>query len=261
MFQVPLQHTLSFVTCSIVLLEDSISSLEDRCKGLVHSDVQIVPSFHGLLYHNQGSTPWKYPSKHNATTTNLCMTYYTLVVQLFAWKRVQQGLTHPSTWWMMNHNSSVGQLSPTDSWSCYNVPTLNVGIDAGTWSEEAYEWDICYVVPYSIMFAELCASKNFYLDLHCIGLSVELLSEISCFTKWDRLQHPFPLIIHGCPNAMISVAGFTVIHPLCISANNSKSDNPWACSFGDTHSEPSCHHRLPSVKVLWISNLSHRIQK
>ncbi|GBM41242.1 hypothetical protein AVEN_180538-1 [Araneus ventricosus] len=54
----PLQHNPSLVTWGVVLLEDSISSWEDKRHvrvQLIRNDVQIVRSFHGLFYHNYGS--------------------------------------------------------------------------------------------------------------------------------------------------------------------------------------------------------------
>ncbi|GBN40720.1 hypothetical protein AVEN_12356-1 [Araneus ventricosus] len=52
------QHNPSLVTWGVVLLEDSISSWEDKRHvrvQLIRNDVQIVRSFHGLFYHNYGS--------------------------------------------------------------------------------------------------------------------------------------------------------------------------------------------------------------
>ncbi|GBO06602.1 hypothetical protein AVEN_20843-1 [Araneus ventricosus] len=54
----PLQHNPSLVAWSVVLLEDSISSWDDKRHvrvQLIRNDVQIVRSFHGLFYHNYGS--------------------------------------------------------------------------------------------------------------------------------------------------------------------------------------------------------------
>ncbi|GBN64229.1 hypothetical protein AVEN_83368-1 [Araneus ventricosus] len=54
----PLQHNPSLVTWGVVLLEDSISSWEDKRHvrvQLIRNDVQIVRSFQGLFYHNYGS--------------------------------------------------------------------------------------------------------------------------------------------------------------------------------------------------------------
>lgn len=44
------------------------------------------------------------------------------------------------------------------------------------WSTEAHEWDVCCGIPYPTVSAELFSSKQFYLNLHYIGLSAEPLS-------------------------------------------------------------------------------------
>ncbi|GBM03519.1 hypothetical protein AVEN_95411-1 [Araneus ventricosus] len=83
----PLQHNPSLVTWGVVLLEDSISSCEDKRHvrvQLIRNDVQIVCSFHGLFYHNYGSQshPQEHPPKHNTATTSLCMTCNGATVRL-----------------------------------------------------------------------------------------------------------------------------------------------------------------------------------
>ncbi|GBM88009.1 hypothetical protein AVEN_185942-1 [Araneus ventricosus] len=93
-----LQHNPSFVTWSVVLLEDSISSWEDKRHvrmQLIRNDVQIVRSFHRLFYHNYGSQsrPLERPPKHNAATTSLCMTCCTRGEQQFAWQKAYPDTT------------------------------------------------------------------------------------------------------------------------------------------------------------------------
>ncbi|GBO13440.1 hypothetical protein AVEN_61835-1 [Araneus ventricosus] len=54
----PLQHNPSLVTWGVVLLEDTISSWEDKHHvkvQLIRNGIQIVRSFHGLFYPNYES--------------------------------------------------------------------------------------------------------------------------------------------------------------------------------------------------------------
>lgn len=41
---------------------------------------------------------------------------------------------------------------------------------------ETHEWDVCYVVSYSTVPAELYASKQMSLELYCFGLPAEPVS-------------------------------------------------------------------------------------
>lgn len=84
---------------------------------------------------------------------------------------------HCYEWWIVIH--PTWQLAPTDLWSTYNVSRLNVCIFRGdTWSVVAHELDISCIISHPIVSAKLYAWKQFYLGLHCIELSAELLSGV-----------------------------------------------------------------------------------
>ncbi|GBM49506.1 hypothetical protein AVEN_85956-1 [Araneus ventricosus] len=173
----PLQHNPSLVTWGVVLLEDSISSWEDKRHvrvQLIRNDVQIVRSFHGLFYHNYGSQsrPRERPPKHNTATTSLCMTCYTREEQLFAWQTAYPDTNID----VMNEKSGFirpGHSSMVES-RCSRAHCRRSCDNA--WSTEAHEWDVCCTVPYPTISAEMCVPKRLRLDLHCIGLSDEPLS-------------------------------------------------------------------------------------
>ncbi|GBM99998.1 hypothetical protein AVEN_203358-1 [Araneus ventricosus] len=70
------------------------------------------------------------------------------------------------------------QLSSTHPWSSLDVPGPTVGVaDDVAWSTKAHEWDVFSTVPYPTVSAELCVPKHLRLDLHCIVLSAEPLSD------------------------------------------------------------------------------------
>lgn len=83
----------------------------------------------------------------------------------------------------------------------------------GTWV------DVCCVVPYPAVSAELCAPKQCYMDLNCFMNWATVCCHF-CSTK----QSPtFPFIDKAWTSKDITfTAGFTAIHPFCIRTNNSK---------------------------------------
>ena len=129
-----LQHNSSFVILSVVLLEYSIFSWEDRHHNyilpvqLIHNDVQILWSVQGLIYHSHRSQrcPREHPPKYNIATTGLCMICCTLRKQLFTWIMVY----HDMAITVMNDKLQflTKQFSSTDPWSKSDVPGSSVGI-------------------------------------------------------------------------------------------------------------------------------------
>ncbi|GFT50540.1 uncharacterized protein TNCV_551451 [Trichonephila clavipes] len=120
------------------------------------------------------------------------------------------------------------QLSPTDPWTCCDVLRPNAGlVGDDAWSAKAHEWDVCCVAPYPTVSAEQCAPILFYLVLHCIELSTEPLSGSSFASLCETVSDEFFFDSVWTSNTMSSTAGFTVIHPLCISTNNPRVVQFW----------------------------------
>lgn len=97
-------------------------------------------------------------------------------------------------------------------------------------------------MSYSTVSSELCAPSQFYYDLYCIGISVDLVIGFDFALLSRRV---FDVLCFGkawTSNIMMSTDGRSVIRLLCINTNNDMSQTTHeSYSFGDTRSEPLVH--------------------
>ena len=168
MFLEPFHHNSSLVTRSVVLLEYSVSSWEDRRHvyvQLAYNDTQILRSIRGLFYHNF----WSHSRQENVPKATVHLEDF------LSWRGIRrdewQTMIHP-TW----------QLSYTDSWSSPDVPQPRWDVNVDD-ADEAHEWVVyCVTINTDIgaycstATVEQCDPIHIYLALQCIGLSCEPLS-------------------------------------------------------------------------------------
>ena len=133
--------------------------------------------------------------------------------------------------------------------SSRSVPGPSEGvIRDDTWSAEAHEWNVCCLAPYPTVSTKQYVPVHLYL--YCIGLSAEPLSGPGFTSQAGKSLTTFFFDNAWTFNIMSSATGFTVIHPLSISANNCKSRTTQDFdSYGNACSEPSRHYNLASIKV------------
>lgn len=136
----------------------------------------------------------------------------------------------------------IFQLSSNDPWPSHNVPRCNivvVGTDVG--STEAHEWNFCCLVSYSAVSSQLCAQKQLYYDLYCIGMSDDAIFGFDFALTSRRVSDVFFYNLQ-ISTAIASIDGFIIINQHCISTNNGISRTTYdSYSFGDTSSEPLGH--------------------
>ncbi|GFS48330.1 uncharacterized protein TNCV_2296981 [Trichonephila clavipes] len=137
---------------------------------------------------------------------------------------------------MTNRDSSDQQLSPTNPWTSCNVPGPSAGaVGDDAWSAKAHEWDVCCVAR--IQQCPLNSVLRYYSTWPCIVLGCQLNYCLAPVLLRHARQFPTTFFFDSVwtPNTMSSTAGFTVIHPLCISTNNCRSRTTHeSCSFGNT---------------------------
>ncbi|GFX43662.1 uncharacterized protein TNCV_511111 [Trichonephila clavipes] len=106
-----------------------------------------------------------------------------------------------------------------------------------------------FAVKPHIQQCPLNSVLQYYSTWSCIVLGCQLSHCLAPLLLHHARQSPMIFFFDSVwtSNTMSSTAGFTVIHPLCISTNNCRSRTTHdSCSFGNTCSEPSS---LPSIKV------------
>lgn len=76
---------------------------------------------------------------------------------------------------------------------------------------------------HSNVSAELCASKQFYFDLYCIGMSDVSVS--GSVLLYEEKESPVPFFVYNAcmSNATASPGGFAEIHPHCVGLYRNRS--------------------------------------